>query len=166
MINAYKRPLHINSPGMLLASDGVAAKKKTFKIEERNIVAIRAHSYHLCMETIMQTLTHLPACTEQTSALCMYIETLKMPLASIHPPPLLPGIWRGGDQIYGVWNNITHQHLRGLVHLPCLTHTPKAHIHAWVINPNRQQNLLPLERVVDLWDADACLKHCSILRAW
>lgn len=95
MINAftaYKRPLHINSPGMLLASDGVAAKKKKIKIEERNIVAIRAHSYRLCMKTIMQTLTHLPACTEQTSALCMYIETLKMPLASIHPPPLLPGI--------------------------------------------------------------------------
>ncbi len=114
----------------------------------------------------MQTLTHLPACTEQISALCMYIETLKMPLASIHPPPLLPGIWRGGDQICGVWNNMTHQHLRDLVHLPCLTHTPKAHIHAWVINPNRQQNLLPLERVVDLWDADVCLKHCSILRAW
>lgn len=84
---------------MLLASDGVVAKKtqwKKEKKEERNIVAIRAHSYYLCMKTIMQTLTHLPACTEQTSALCMYIETLKMPLASIHPPPLLPGIWRGG----------------------------------------------------------------------
>lgn len=89
-----------------------------------------------------------------------------MPLASIHPPPLLPGKWGGGgDQIYGVWNTMTQQHLRGLVHLPCLTHTPKAHIHAWAINPNRQRNLFPLERVVDLWDADVCLKHCSILRA-
>lgn len=134
------------------------------KKEKTNIAAIRAHSYYLCMKTIMQTLTHLPACTEQTSALCMYTETLKCPS---HPSaPSFPGKWGGGgDQIYGVWNTMTQQHLRGLVHLPCLTHTPKAHIHAWAINPNRQRNLFPLERVVDLWDADVCLKHCSILRA-
>lgn len=72
---------------MVLASDSVSAKTQWEKKKEKtNIAAIRGHSYYLCMKTIMQTLTHLPACTEQISALCMYTETLKCPShPSIHP---------------------------------------------------------------------------------
>jgi len=77
--------------------------KKKKKKEKRDIAAIRAHSYYLCMKTIMQTLTHLPACTEQTSALCMYTETLKCPLhSSIHPLFSLRNEEEEGNQIYGV----------------------------------------------------------------
>lgn len=63
--------------------------------KERDIAAIRAHSDHLCMSAIMQTLTHRLACTK-TFVLCMYTETLKNPWQTIHLPPLLIEKWIGG----------------------------------------------------------------------
>lgn len=115
--------------------------------KERDMATIRAHSHHLCMNVLMQTLTHVPACTEQTPALCMYKETLKYPSQTIHLPPLLTRKWSGG--IGSVVFDQPRLHLQQEVQFVFyVSHTFQSQHPR--LGHKSKQNLFPLERVVDL----------------